>query len=107
MILEEDALDSLRRLKQGQRKAMKVNPGSRCNRCAKPLFMNPGRIGASFISDSASFKELNYQIWGIPSNDTANGGVVIFSPKVNFHRQCYDALVAANKMSSLTATMEA
>lgn len=39
-ILENDALDSLRRRNQGQRRAMTIRPQSRCFACSRPLFMN-------------------------------------------------------------------
>ncbi len=46
-ILEEDTLESLRKLNQGQRRAVKVKPNARCLVCAKPLFMPPGSVSQS------------------------------------------------------------
>eukprot|EP01035_Chromulina_nebulosa_P019588 gene19588-25491_t len=88
MILEEDALDSLRRLKQSQRRAIKVDPSQRCNLCARPVFLPLGN-NSSIVGNESLFSQFgddDVQLWGknaFTSTDSAN--IVVFSTRQSFH----------------------
>lgn len=97
MILEEDALESLRRLNQGQRRAVKVDPGFRCGVCARPIFMSHGVSRNNnplniLGSENSSQYGADIQIWGHTGLLTSLGSVVIFSSKQAFHRPCFNKL---------------
>lgn len=109
-ILEEDALESLRRLNQGQRRAVKTDPGNRCGVCARPIFMSPGSLYKShntlgnLSSHESSQFGANVQVWGHNGLLVAPGSVVIFSSKQAFHRPCFNLLHTQTILASSTTT---
>ena len=110
-ILAEDALGLQRALNQTQRRALKVQPSWRCVGCSRPLFLpappmaasNPG-AGATVEAGRGLGPELpvspdDPQVWGCGAGGggggrgwggAADGGVVVFSNKIVFHRLCWN-----------------
>lgn len=91
LILEEDTLETLRRLNQRQRRAVKVDPGNRCGVCARPIFMNPGLNKHNHTTGNMQFGA-DVQIWGHSGLQVAAGSVVVFSSRQAFHRPCFNVL---------------
>lgn len=86
-VLEDDTLKLLKTLNQRQRKALKVDPNTRCSVCARPLFIPPGASVGKFASNSSY---ANQVIWAPMNAATLPGASIIFSNKIAFHRKCYD-----------------
>ena len=84
--------------------SFQVCPSTRCIKCAKPLFMNASHVASNVFTDSLSskYKDSNHQIWGRASNTSTNNGVVVFSPREMFHRQCFDIVSNAGTNASST-----
>jgi hypothetical protein len=90
-ILEQDTLSLLRQLNQGQRRAVKVEPGVRCAICARPLSLPPVHTTNTNNSSSSSKDILgaDVKVWGPASMISSRGGAVIFSNKLSVHRECF------------------
>ena len=93
-VLEDDTLKLLKTLNQRQRKALKVDPNTRCSVCARPLFIPPGTSVDKFTSNSSY---ANQVIWAPMNAATLPGASIIFSNKIAFHRKCYDGQSKKNE----------
>ena len=92
-ILEYDALDLLRRLNQGQRRAIKVSPlQQRCRVCTCPLYLPPGAIPTDpgFVRLVKSLKSELSEVCGLST--ATDSGVIIFSNFASFHQHCFHAV---------------
>ena len=123
VVLKSDSIGLQKQLNQLQRKSVKFNPGgTRCYTCSRPLFtMSHTTVESPRVSpaegdeegqktsaaeggmyDRASLAQPSYtnstpeaRVWGKPlPRGIQHSEVVVFSPKVAYHRACFDAVMA-------------
>ena len=124
IVMKSDSISLQKQLNQLQRKSVKVSPGEmRCYACSRPLTtvahavvgppssakasgddrqMPPAVEGGNYdrpsLPQSSSYTSNSNpraRIWGRPLPRAIQySEVVVFSPKIAYHRSCFDAVMA-------------
>ena len=100
-ILEENTLKLLKQLNQQQRKAVKVDPRTKCISCGRSLFLftrgNSSLCDAGFSSGDGSELTLaqtlaKSTVWAPQERREMIDASLLFSSKNSFHAACYQKL---------------